>query len=83
MSDQNIYQTTVYALPFIDFYVSSTGGSSFADLWSIKGTTSGRTRIRSINIGQKSTNVAGNQQLDVQVYRGSTGLGGGSLRPCG
>jgi hypothetical protein len=78
MSDQNIFQTTVYTLPFVDFYCSSTGGSSYADLWSITGTTAGRTRIRSINIGQKSTNTAGNQQLDVQVYRGSTALGGGA-----
>jgi hypothetical protein len=70
MSDQNIYQTTVYTIPFIDFYCSSTGGATFSDLWSIKGTTLGRTRIRSINIGQKSTNVTGNQQLDVQIYRG-------------
>jgi hypothetical protein len=75
MSDQNIFQTTVYTLPFVDFYCSSTGGSSYADLWSITGTTAGRTRIRSINIGQKSTNTAGNQQLDVQVFRGSTALG--------
>ena len=78
MSEQNIYQTTVYTLPFADFYCSSTGGSSWADLWSVKGTTSGRTRIRSINIGQKSTDTAGNQQLDVQLFRGSTALGGGS-----
>jgi hypothetical protein len=78
MSDQNIYQTTVYTIPFIDFYCSSTGGATFSDLWSIKGTTLGRTRIRSINIGQKSTNVTGNQQLDVQIYRGSTALGGGA-----
>ena len=78
MSDQNIFQTTVYTLPFVDFYCSSTGGSSYADLWSVKGTTAGRTRIRSINIGQKSTNTAGNQQLSVQLYRGSTALGGGA-----
>jgi hypothetical protein len=78
MSDQNIYQTTVYTIPFVDFYCTSTGGSTWADLWSLKGSTSGRTRIRSINVGQKSTSVTGNQQLDVQVYRGSTGLGGGA-----
>jgi hypothetical protein len=78
MSDQNIFQTTVYTIPFADFYCSSTGGSSWAELWSVKGTTLGRTRVRSINVGQKSTDTAVNQQLAVQLYRGSTALGGGS-----
>ena len=82
MSEQNIFQTTVYAIPFADFLCSSTGGSAWADIWSVKSSTLGRVRIRSVNLGQKSTNVQGNQQLDVLMLRGSTALGGlGSVTP--
>lgn len=71
------YSTTIYAVPFTSFPVSSTGASYF-DLWSITGTTAGRTEVHEIQIGQLSTQVTGNQQIAIQIMRGSTALGGGA-----
>jgi hypothetical protein len=76
--DQDHISTTLFAIPFTDFYCSSTGGAASADLWSLTCSTQGRTRIRAIHAGQKSTDVATNQQLSVQIMRGSTALGGGA-----
>ena len=72
------YSTTLFACPFTSFPVSSTGGASYFDLWSITGTTVGRTEIHEIQIGQLSTQVTGNQQIAIQIMRGSTALGGGA-----
>lgn len=82
MSEQYSYATTLYAIPFQDYVISSTGGSSYADLWSVSCTTLGRVELRAINIGQKSSAIATvNQQLDVRLYRGTTALGGGTSTP--
>ena len=72
------FTTTLFTVPFSNFTVSSTLGPSYYDLWSLKGTTSGRVEIHQVNIGQLSTNVTGNQQLSVQIFTGSTALGGGT-----
>lgn len=72
------YSTTTYSVPFSNFPVSSTGGAAAFDLWSIKASPQSRVEIDEIRIGQASSAVAGNQQLAVQVMRGSTALGGGS-----
>jgi hypothetical protein len=77
------YSTTTFSIPFSNFSVSSTGGATAFDLWSVKASSLGRVELKEINIGQLSTSVQGNQQLNVQVFRGSTALAGGAtVTPC-
>ena len=77
MSEQDSYSTRIYTVPFVAFPVSTTS-ASFFDLWAGTATTVGRVELKEVNIGQLSTNVTGNQQLNVQIYRGSTAIGGGA-----
>lgn len=72
------YSTTIYSIPFSNFAVSSTAGAAAFDLWSVKASSLGRLEVHEINIGQLSTQTSLNQQLNVQVMRGSTALGGGA-----
>lgn len=72
------YSTTKFTIPFSGFAVSSTGGASFFDLWSVLASSLSRLEIHEINIGQLSSAVSANQQLSVQVFSGSTALGGGA-----
>lgn len=78
MTDYSDYATTLYTVPFSAFGVTSTGAATAYDLWSITATTLGRVVIEEINVGQLSTATAGNQQLNVTLFRGSTSIGGGS-----
>ena len=72
------YSTTLFSLPFSGLPISSTGGATAFDLWSLRASTAGRVELHEIAIGQASTNVLGNQQLAISVYTGSTALGGGA-----
>lgn len=76
--ENDAYSTTIYTVPFSAFPITSTGGNTAYDLWSGKATTSGRMELKELNVGELSTNPAGNQQLSLGIYRGSTALGGGS-----
>jgi hypothetical protein len=78
MSEQDSYSTRIYTVPFVAFPVSTTAGASYYDLWAGTATTVGRVELKEVNLGQLSTATAGNQQLNVQIYRGSTAIGGGS-----
>jgi hypothetical protein len=78
MSEQDSYSTRIYTVPFVAFPISTTSGAAAFDLWAGTATTVGRMELKEVNIGQLSTNTAGNQQLNVQIYRGSTAIGGGS-----
>jgi hypothetical protein len=77
MSAQQNYSTTLFSASFSAFPVSSTGGASAYDLWSIKASSAGRVEVHSIRLAQQSSAVASNQQLSIQVFTGSTALGGG------
>jgi hypothetical protein len=74
----NDFSTTIFSLPFTAFPVSSTGGAAAFDLWSVKASSLGRVSLEGIDIGQLSSAVASNQQINVQVYRGTTALAGGA-----
>lgn len=78
MADFESYSTTLFTIPFSGFAVSSTGGASFFDVFSIKASSLSRVEIHEINLGQLSSAVSNNQQLSVQIMRGSTALGGGA-----
>ena len=76
MSGQASYSTTLFNVAFSAFSVSSTGGATAFDIFSLKASSAGRVEIREINLGQGSSNTSANQQLAIALYRGSTALGG-------
>ena len=78
MSGQQSYSSTIFNVAFSSFSVSSTGGATAFDIFSLKASTAGRVEIREINLGQGSSNTSANQQLAIQLYRNSTALGGGA-----
>ncbi|MGA7327649.1 MAG: hypothetical protein WBX25_24935 [Rhodomicrobium sp.] len=75
------FSTTLFAVPFADVTISST--ASAWDLVTLTAPSSGRVEIREIRLGQKSTNTANNQQVDVQMFTGtvSSSLGGAAITP--
>ena len=75
---EDSYSTTLYTVCFTNFPITSTGGASFFDVWNIKAPSNSRVEIHEFNLGQLSSATANNQQIGIQVLRGSTALGGGA-----
>ena len=73
------YSNTVYTVPFVD---AAMGSSASWDVWVMRCSTSCRTELREINIGQKSSAASVIQQIDVTLYRGgSTGTSTSPVTP--
>ena len=75
------FSTTLFTVPFADVTISST--ASAWDLVTLTAPSSGRVEIREIRLGQKSTNIANNQQVDIQMFTGtvSSSVGGAAVTP--